>query len=195
MWPSASTAPSNGSRCNITARMAPAAAVLAARAVLRFQVGDDVVRLVHLAARVGIDEIRHLDLAAALHELLTAGAAVRHGMCPVVEVELGEDFAHLAAVRTALEVVQLEHLGRFGAAALGHARERAATEADEAGREREDVVRHAHVAHLAHRSSWVNRAGPGTTTGRRRCPGTAGRRPTLSRRRRREERRPPRGPG
>src|SRR5206468_1222311 len=110
MRPSASTAPSTGRRCNITARMAPAAAVLAARAVLRFQIRDDVVRLVHLAARVGIDEIRHLDLAAALLELYSLGAPLRHVTNQMLHVELAQRLSHLAAERRAFHVVECEGL-------------------------------------------------------------------------------------
>src|SRR5262249_31994000 len=112
---------------------------LLALAVGRVQVADDVVRLVELGAGVRVDEVGRLHLPAPADELRPPGAALRHGVDAVVEVELGEDLADLPAVGTGLEVVELEEPGGITPPLRGDAREDPASEADERGGEgRED---------------------------------------------------------
>src|SRR6059058_2929076 len=68
----------------------------------------------------------------------------RHGMRQVVEVELAEHLAGLAAVGTPFEVVELEELRGIRAARGGHAREDATPEAHGSRGEGGQVVREAH---------------------------------------------------
>ena len=85
----------------------------AAVAVLGEEVADDLVGLVHRLARVGIDEVGELRLAAEAHDLLPeARAALRTRPDVRLEIEDAEGLAHLAAERAALELVEGEGLLR-----------------------------------------------------------------------------------
>src|SRR5215831_8277725 len=66
--------------------------------VARLEIGDDLVRLVHLGARVRIDQLRALR------------AALRQVADDVREVELAERLADLPAVRRPFHVVEDERL-------------------------------------------------------------------------------------
>src|SRR6266446_467831 len=80
--------------------------------------------------------------ACILPPRLTSSA--RRGLLEVVEVELAEHLADLAAVGTPFEVVELEELRRIRTARGGHAREGATPEADGGRGEGGDVIDEAH---------------------------------------------------
>src|SRR5215510_7230364 len=78
--------------------------------VARLEIGDDLVRLVHLGARVRIDQVGHLHLAAARDQVRALRAALRQVADDVREVELAERLADLPAVRRPFHVVEDERL-------------------------------------------------------------------------------------
>src|SRR5207249_3250906 len=95
-------------------------------------------------ARLGVRvvEVRRLHLAAEPDELCTSWTVVRHRMVEVVEVELRQGLAHLAAVGTRLEVVELEHALRLWPPVGGDARRDSSAEPDDRGSEGRQIVDH-----------------------------------------------------
>src|SRR5439155_5358142 len=82
-----------------------------AGAVALEEMPHDVVGLVHLRARVGIDEIRKLLFAASRFDFPTeAWAPFRAGVDDRVQIEHRQRLANLAAERAALEFVELQRL-------------------------------------------------------------------------------------
>src|SRR5262249_32220271 len=115
---------------------------------------DDVARLVHLFARVRVDEEREAALALGDDERAIALAASRARVDERVDVERGQRLANLATERTRFELVQLEELLRLAHWMRGaEPRAEASDARDEGGG---DVEAATHAAGLAPHTRGVN---------------------------------------